>query len=77
MVENSLDAGASQINVEARGVGKELVKVTDNGASIPASEVELAFCRYATSKISHLADLESISSLGFEARLYPEHRCCC
>ncbi|MCK4353743.1 MAG: DNA mismatch repair endonuclease MutL [Dehalococcoidia bacterium] len=65
LVENSLDAGASQINVEVQGGGIDLVKVADNGAGIPASEVELSFRRYATSKISSLVDLESISSLGF------------
>jgi DNA mismatch repair protein MutL len=65
LVENSLDAGASQIGVEALGGGVELIKVTDNGVGIPAPEVELAFHRYATSKISDLADLGSISSIGF------------
>ncbi len=52
LVENSLDAGASQINVEVHGGGIDLVKVADNGAGIPASEVELSFRRYATSKIA-------------------------
>jgi len=65
LVENSLDAGSSQISVEARGGGISLVRVTDNGAGIPSGEVELAFDRYATSKIGNLDDLESISSLGF------------
>jgi DNA mismatch repair protein MutL len=65
LIENSLDAGATQITVEARGGGVELIKVSDNGSGIPASELELAFHRYATSKIGGLDDLERVSSLGF------------
>jgi DNA mismatch repair protein MutL len=71
LIENSLDAGATQIAIEAQGGGVELVKVSDNGAGIPASEVELAFHRYATSKIGNLDDLEKISSLGFRGEALP------
>lgn len=65
LVENSIDAGASQIIIEIKNGGKSYIRVTDNGAGIPEAEVELAFLRHATSKISGLSDLEHIDSLGF------------
>jgi DNA mismatch repair protein MutL len=71
LIENSLDAGASQISIEVQGGGVDLIKVSDNGAGIPTSEIELAFCRYATSKISNLADLGNICSLGFRGEALP------
>jgi DNA mismatch repair protein MutL len=71
LVENSLDAGSSQISIEIRGGGISLIRVVDNGAGIPSGEVELAFSRYATSKIGNLEDLKSISSLGFRGEALP------
>jgi DNA mismatch repair protein MutL len=71
LVENSLDASASQISIEVRGGEVSLIRVTDNGTGIPSGEVELAFDRYATSKIGSLEDLESISSLGFRGEALP------
>jgi len=65
LVENSLDAGATEIKVEVRGGGKRLIRVADNGSGIPADEVELAFARHATSKISGVDDLTRIRTLGF------------
>ncbi len=65
LVENSLDAGATQISVEVRGGGISQLRVIDNGSGIPSGEVGLAFSRYATSKIVSLEDLGSILSLGF------------
>ena len=51
LVENSLDAGVSQISIEVRGGGVSLIRVMDNGFGISSGEAELAFDRYATSKI--------------------------
>ena len=71
LVENSLDAASSQIAIEVSGGGVGLIRVTDNGSGIAAAELELAFQRYATSKISGLADLDSIFSLGFRGEALP------
>ena len=71
LMENALDAGASQISIETQGGGVESIKVSDNGAGIPSAEVELAFYRYATSKIDNLDDLEKTTSLGFRGEALP------
>ncbi len=71
LIENSLDAGATQITVETQAGGVEQIKVSDNGAGIPASELDIAFYRYATSKIDDLSDLEKITSLGFRGEALP------
>ncbi|MFQ5826988.1 MAG: DNA mismatch repair endonuclease MutL [Dehalococcoidia bacterium] len=71
LMENSLDAGATQVSIEARGGGVGLIRVADNGEGVPADQVELAFHRYATSKIASASDLESIASLGFRGEALP------
>ena len=71
LVENSLDAGSTQITVEAMGGGVNLIRVTDNGCGISSGELEFAFQRHATSKITSVDDLENISSLGFRGEALP------
>ncbi len=71
LIENSLDAGATEILVEVRGGGLKAIKVNDNGSGIPRNQVDLAFQRYATSKISTLDDLQKINTLGFRGEALP------
>ena len=65
LVENSIDAGASQITVEIQNGGMTYLRVTDNGCGIPADQLETAFLRHATSKLQRASDLECIQTLGF------------
>ncbi len=65
LIENSLDAGASEIRVEVREGGQRLLRVSDNGYGIPAAEAPLAFQRHATSKLNAAEDLDRIETLGF------------
>lgn len=71
LVENALDAGATQITVEARGGGVSFIRVIDNGSGIPPEEVELAFGRHATSKLARIEDLEKLTTLGFRGEALP------
>lgn len=65
LIENSIDAGATQIRVDLQNGGLQLIRVSDNGCGIPTSELSLALSRHATSKVAQIDDLEHIRTLGF------------
>ena len=71
LVENSIDAGASQITVEIKAGGVELLKVIDDGHGIPPEEVAVAFQRHATSKIDSQEQLDAIATMGFRGEALP------
>ncbi|MFD1804634.1 DNA mismatch repair endonuclease MutL [Mixta tenebrionis] len=65
LVENSLDAGATRIDIDIEKGGAKLIRIRDNGSGIGKEELAMALARHATSKIASLDDLEAIVSLGF------------
>jgi DNA mismatch repair protein MutL len=71
LLENALDAGATDITIELRAGGKDMIRIVDNGAGIDPGDVPLAFERHATSKILTVDDLYDVHSFGFRGEALP------
>jgi DNA mismatch repair protein MutL len=71
LIENSLDAGASRVEVRLEGGGLERIQVLDDGRGVPADQVDLAFARHGTSKLRSDADLDRLTTLGFRGEALP------
>src|SRR5512140_1250484 len=71
LLENALDAGATEIRIEAESGGRRLIRVADNGSGMLRDDALLAFERHATSKLSEVKDLLAIATLGFRGEALP------
>jgi DNA mismatch repair protein MutL len=71
LLENSLDAGATEFRLEVEAGGRRLIRLTDNGSGMMRDDALLAFERHATSKLSDVKDLLSIATLGFRGEALP------
>ncbi|NLH29811.1 MAG: DNA mismatch repair protein MutL, partial [Bacteroidales bacterium] len=71
LVENSIDAGATQIQIVIKNAGKTLIQVIDNGKGMSATDARMAFERHATSKIQKADDLFSLTTMGFRGEALP------
>src|SRR5881398_3310810 len=71
LLENSLDAGATEIRIDTENAGRRLIRIQDNGCGMLRDDALLAFERHATSKLSDVKDLLSIATLGFRGEALP------
>lgn len=71
LVENSLDAGATDICIEIKGGGRQLIRITDNGCGMNRDDAVLCLERHATSKIKEVEDIQSIFTMGFRGEAIP------
>lgn len=71
LLENSLDAGATEIRIDAENAGRRLLRIQDNGCGMLRDDALLAFERHATSKLSDVKDLLAIATLGFRGEALP------
>lgn len=71
LAENAIDAGATEITVSVRGGGIDSIRITDNGCGVYFDDMPTAFLPHATSKITKLDDLDTISTLGFRGEALP------
>jgi len=71
LIENSIDAGSSHITVEIGDGGKDYIRIRDDGSGISEEDVEIAFEKHATSKISRIEDLITLQTLGFRGEALP------
>jgi len=71
LIDNGIDAKADRITIQIEGGGKKLIRVTDNGSGMSRDDLLLCVERHATSKITALADLSSVTSLGFRGEALP------
>lgn len=71
LVENAVDAGATEIRIFVRDAGRTLIQVIDNGKGMSVTDARMAFERHATSKISQATDLSSLRTMGFRGEALP------
>ena len=71
LIENSIDSGANDITISVKKGGHELIHISDNGCGMNNEDLNLAFSRHATSKISKIDDLTQIGTLGFRGEALP------